>query len=387
HEGVGTLAWIVGGAVRDALLGLPVPEIDVAVSGDAESLARELEREGFGRAVFISRDRPGPRVFRVAGKDPLDIAEIEGGTIEADLQRRDFTVNALAAALDSGELLDPFGGRKDLARGRLRCVHPRNLLEDPLRVLRAARLMATRNLTPDRATLAASRRAAPRFRRVAPERVAAELWKLLGAASAQPAMSWARRAGILPAALRLKLSKGKAARAVRSLSVLEHRAIRALEPQQRRRLRLARLAAGLSLSPRKTRRWLRDLRAPRRDVDEVSRLRLLADSARRVKDRRDAWQWILEAGDLAPEALRLLALGSPRLKPLASRLRRMTRLPRARVPVTGDDVVRWVGIAPGPQVGALLAQLRLAAAMGTVRNRREARNWLTGQVPNAPHRL
>ena len=72
---------------------------------------------GFGRAVFLSRDRPGPRVFRVAGKRPLDLAELEGGSIEADLARRDFTANAVALALPGGQLLDPFGGIADIANG------------------------------------------------------------------------------------------------------------------------------------------------------------------------------------------------------------------------------------------------------------------------------
>src|SRR5262249_37507106 len=92
----GADAWIVGGALRDRLLGLPLPEVDAAVSGDAEAIAGDLERAGHGRAVFLSRDRPGPRVFRVAGERPLDVAELEGGSIETDLARRDFTVNAMA---------------------------------------------------------------------------------------------------------------------------------------------------------------------------------------------------------------------------------------------------------------------------------------------------
>src|SRR5262249_9767729 len=139
----GASAWIVGGALRDRALGLPVPEIDVAVAGDAEAIAADLERDGGGRAVFLSKDRPGPRVFRVAGARPLDVAEIEGGSIEADLERRDFTANALALELPAGTLVDPFGGLADLERRRLRGVRPENFAEDPLRILRAARFQAT----------------------------------------------------------------------------------------------------------------------------------------------------------------------------------------------------------------------------------------------------
>ncbi len=205
----GLHAWIVGGALRDRLLGAEIPEIDVAVSRDAEGLARDLEAAGLGRAVFLSKDRPGPRVFRVAGPRPIDIAEIEGGSIAADLARRDFTVNAIALALGSGELVDPFGGVEDAIRRRLHCVRPENLAEDPLRILRAARLWSTRGLTPDPSVLAAARSAAPLFGRAAAERVTAELSRLLGSERAAPALGWSARAGILPEALGLSLGGAK----------------------------------------------------------------------------------------------------------------------------------------------------------------------------------
>ena len=373
--------------MRDALLGLPVPEIDVAVERDSEGLARALAADGFGTAVFVSRDRPGPRVFRVAGRRPLDIAELEGDTIEKDLGRRDFTVNALALSLETGEITDPFGGLEDLARRRLRPVHPRNLLADPLRALRAARFRATHALLPDRETLAAARRAAPGLWRTAPERITAELWKLLGAESAQPAWVWASRAGLLPAALGLRLRPPRARRAALSLAALDRGAARALPPERRRRLRLARLATRLGLTPRRTRSWLRDRRAGRREADEVPRLQELAAAAGAVETRRDAWRWVLEAGPLAADAVSLFLLSRPSGARIAARLRRLASRPPPRVDVTGDDVVRWLGIPPGPEVGRRLSDLRLAAAMGAVRNRRQARNWLSGQAGSPPDRL
>jgi len=384
----GLSAWIVGGAVRDAALGLPVPEIDVAVDGDAEGLSRALAEQGLGTSVFLSRDRPGPRVFRVAGPRPLDIAEVEGGSMLADLARRDYTVNAIAVPLqeDEGEVLDPFGGLADLARGRLRPVHPDNLLSDPLRVLRAARLIATHGLRPDSGTLLAARRAAQGLSRVAPERIAAELSKLLAARSAHAAFSWAARAGILPAALRLPLSRQEAQRVARSLGVLEGRAIRGLAPERRRRLRLAYLASRLS-SPPDARRWLRALRFSRREAEEVASLLSLARSAVRIGSRREAIAWLLEAGDLAADALILLSVAGSKGRRLSARLRRLARNPLRRVPVTGGDVVRWLSIPPGPRVGELLERLRLESALGAVRNRREARTWLSGQGRGLRDRL
>jgi len=165
----GLTAWIVGGALRDALLGLPVAEIDAAVNGDPEPPARALEAAGRGRAVFLSKDRPGPRVFRVAaGHTELDIAALEGSAIEEDLSRRDFTVNALALSIPRGPLVDPFGGAADLAARALRGIRERNFQDDPLRTVRAARFIATHGLSPDARLLRWSRAAAPGLHRVAP---------------------------------------------------------------------------------------------------------------------------------------------------------------------------------------------------------------------------
>lgn len=377
-------AWIVGGALRDRLLRAATPEIDVAVAGDAEGLARDLEASGWGRAVFLSKDRPGPRVFRVAGKRPLDIAEIEGGSIAADLARRDFTVNALALAVRSGELVDPFGGIEDARRRRLRCVRGENLAEDPLRILRAARLWSTHGLAPDPSVLAAARAAAPLFGRAAPERIAAELSKLLGSERACPALGWAARAGILAEALGLAPATAKPAALVRRLSAMDGRSTRSIAPARRRRLRLALVAIGAGMAAPEARRWLGSRRWAREEARDVALLVGLADEGARARSMRDRWRWILDAGPLAADALILLSCLGAAGRRRARLLAPLTRVAPRRVAVGGDDVVRWLSIDAGPRVGALLAGLRVAAAMGEVKNRREARHWLTGQVRKGP---
>jgi tRNA nucleotidyltransferase/poly(A) polymerase len=373
-------AWIVGGAIRDVSLGIPPLEIDVAVSGEAEALARDLENAGLGRAVFLSRDRPGPRVYRVAGRRPVDIAEIEGGSIGADLARRDFTVNAVAVPLDGSAVLDPFGGLEDLARRRLRCVREENLREDPLRPLRAARFLATHGLTPDRATFQAARRAAHGLAGVAPERIASEMSRLLASPEAVPALSWAARADLLPGALGLALSPARAASLARSLAVLDDRATRRLPEHRRRQLRLAWLAHRLGFSEAETRRWLQQRRWARRETDAAARLTTLASTAGATRSRSDAWRWVVAAGSLGSDGAHLAARIGPAGRRRASRLSRLARAPRRRLAVTGADVMDWLSLPPGPAVGALLAELEVAAASGSVKNRREARHWLSGQV-------
>jgi tRNA nucleotidyltransferase/poly(A) polymerase len=376
----GVDAWIVGGALRDRLLGRPAAEVDVAIARAVEDVAADLERDGVGRAVFLSRGRPGPRVFRIAARRPFDAAEIEGGTIEADLRRRDFTVNALALPLPSGDLIDPFGGLSDAAARRLRCVRAENLSEDPLRILRAARLFATHGLRPDRGVLAASRAAARLFSRAAPERVGAELAKLLAAPRAAPALAWTARAGILPATLGLPLSRSRALAVARSAAAFDDAVIRRLPPERRRLLRLAGLALRLRLPADRTRAWLSARRWSRDETRDAARLVELADRSRRGGSREKAWGWILDAGSLLPEALALLERLGPEARRRSRGLRAMAGSRPRPVAVTGRDVVEWLGIAEGPRVGELLRAVRVAAAMGTVSGRREARNWLVGQV-------
>ena len=313
-------AWIVGGALRDRALGRPVSEVDLAVSGDAANVARALESHGFGRAFLLSAAK-SPRVFRVAGRGRiLDVAEIEGGSIDTDLARRDFAVNALAFDLASGDLLDPFGGLDDLGARRLAMVSEKNLTDDPLRCLRAARLAATHGLTPDRRTSVACRRAAPALARVARERIQAELAKLLEAQRALPALAWAWRTGVLEPALDRPIPPGKWRRLARGLATIDSVPLRALPGERRRRLRLALVAAELELPAAAVAAWLRGLRSSSEEAGDVANLVELAAIARAGLRDDEAWRWILRAGDRAGDALRLLETHAPRSRPAARRL-------------------------------------------------------------------
>lgn len=176
----GAEAWLVGGAVRDALLGREVVDADVAVSGDPRRLARALARDTAG-APFPLSDEFG--AWRVVARDrswQVDLVPLQGGSIEGDLALRDFTINAMAQPLGGGERLDPFGGEADLASGTVRMVSEEALRSDPLRTLRAARFAAELSLEVESDTAAAVRAHAPGLDRVAGERVFGELKRLLG---------------------------------------------------------------------------------------------------------------------------------------------------------------------------------------------------------------
>jgi putative nucleotidyltransferase with HDIG domain len=170
----GTPAWVVGGAVRDRLLGRPTVDLDLVVAADPSALARVLAGACDGSAFRLSEQHAAWRVLAPDGAWHVDLMPLEAG-IEEDLGRRDFTINALAEPLDGGSLLDPHGGQADLEAGRLRMVSEQGFADDPLRVLRAARLACELGLEIEPDTAAAARAHAPELARVAPERLFAEL--------------------------------------------------------------------------------------------------------------------------------------------------------------------------------------------------------------------
>jgi len=178
----GRPAWLVGGAVRDVLLERPTADLDLVVEGDVGAAARSLARAVRGPAFELSEEFGAWRVMSADRSWQVDLSPLRGGSLEADLALRDFTINAMAQPLAGGERVDPHGGEADLAARRLRAVGPRALADDPLRALRLVRLAAELGLEPERATADLARAAAPRVAAIAQERVFAELRRILSGA-------------------------------------------------------------------------------------------------------------------------------------------------------------------------------------------------------------
>lgn len=179
-EGDGAEVWIAGGAVRDAALGREVTDLDLAVAGDPERVARAVAHEGEGHAFELSAEFA---TWRAVARDhswQVDATALRGETIEADLAARDFTLGAVAVPLAGGEPIDPHGGLGDLERRQLRVVAEDSFRADPLRLLRATRLAADLGLTVDPGTLALARSEARLAAEPAGERQLAELRRLIG---------------------------------------------------------------------------------------------------------------------------------------------------------------------------------------------------------------
>ena len=227
---LGLDAYVVGGAVRDELLGLDSKDADFLVPGlDTEGLRAALAPHGRVEDLVVADRLVGvrlhPRDGRIRrltragiefapprkevstgpGRHDFEIVADASLSVEDDMRRRDFTVNAMARRLDTGELVDPLGGRADLEARRLRTVSPQSFREDPLRLVRALRFVSQLGFEPDDELLEQMRKEAPAVKLVSGERIGGgleadgmgELSKLLLGAQPARALLLARDTGVL----------------------------------------------------------------------------------------------------------------------------------------------------------------------------------------------
>jgi tRNA nucleotidyltransferase (CCA-adding enzyme) len=227
---LGLDAYLVGGAVRDELLGLESKDADFLVPGvDTEGLREALAAHGRVEDLVVADRLVGVRFYAGdsgirkltpagiefapprkeistgPGRHDFEIVADASLSVEDDMRRRDFTVNAMARRLETGELVDPLGGKSDLEARRLHTVSPQSFREDPLRLVRALRFVSQLGFEPDEELLAQMREEAPAVKLVSGERIGGglaadgmgELSKLLLGAEPARALRLARDTGVL----------------------------------------------------------------------------------------------------------------------------------------------------------------------------------------------
>lgn len=208
----GVACYLVGGFLRDQLMGLPAlsRNVDLAVPGGALELARALAAHLGGAYVCLDEESATARVVveaQDAGRVELDIAGFRGPTLEQDLALRDFTINAAAVPLEAwcaggswvGQVIDPLRGRKDLDERVLRPCYPGTFRDDPVRILRAFRFASALNLTFDPQIAPLMVEAAPALLAVAGERVRDELFGILETECASWALAELNQVGVVDA--------------------------------------------------------------------------------------------------------------------------------------------------------------------------------------------
>jgi tRNA nucleotidyltransferase/poly(A) polymerase len=330
-------AYVVGGAVRDLIFGAAPADVDVACL-DPLACARTLGHKviRLGREDHLSAWRV------VDGAHVYDFAALLDGSIDADLARRDFTINAMAVDLGSGALLDPHEGREDLRRRLVRMVDASNFDDDPLRILKAVRMAVRFGFAVDDATLAAIRARAASIASVAVERVAYELIVIFSANSFR-----------------------------RALALLHETALD--EPLFGRTLDQHSFAAD--------------------DVPLAAALALLVEDAEGFAKR-----WRLSAALLRDiltlqrlrdmhTLLDLYDAGERVARQLAPMLRALGRDDRVDLPdfsvwsfLSGDEIASLAGIPPGPRVGQLKRALLEAQLSGSVTTRQDAAAFITASA-------
>jgi poly(A) polymerase len=205
-DGAAEELWIVGGAVRDALLGRPVRDLDLAVRGEPEKVARKLAKAVDGPVFPLSEAFGAWRAMDPQRAWTCDVTAVHGEGIDADLARRDFSINAIAAPLGGGEPHDPQGGIADLRARVLRVlggpdVEHSAYADDPLRPLRLARLATELDLRPEPATERLTKEAAPLVAGAAAERVFAELRRIMCSERVIDGIELCERLGLLAVVL------------------------------------------------------------------------------------------------------------------------------------------------------------------------------------------
>ncbi len=410
-EAAGHEAWCVGGAVRDALLGIETLDWDIATSARPEQVQRLFKRTvpvglAFGTVGVLDRDGVLHEVttFRHDVETDGRHAVVKfGASLDEDLARRDFTINAIAVHAERLEVRDPFGGRADLQAGIVRCVGDARarMREDRLRALRAIRFAGRFDfrIAPD--TWEAIRESAPHLGRLSMERVKQELEKVMEqVALPSRTLERYREAGIF-AALVPSLADAPAAR----FAAIDHLARPGLPGRPARRaLRLAALFVEPGVAPpRDLDRTLKALKysnveartavalaqavatlavdgaldgaldgaALRRAVARVGRLDLPAVA-------RLLWARAAAEGQVAPAARRR-ALALYRR---AMRVAWRDPITLGDLAVDGDDL-RQAGVAAGRAIGETLARLLEAVLEAPELNTREGLLALVGPQPSA----
>ena len=389
--------FLVGGVVRDALLGVDVVDIDLTVEGSgvefAEALARRLggrasRHDAFGTATvsFGEQTIDVATTRSEAYAAPAALPSVADATIEQDLYRRDFTVNAMAMALGATErwtLLDPYGGETDLASRTLRVIHSLSFIDDPTRLIRAARYEARYGfaLDPHSDSLARSCVALRVVEKLSGARVGNELVPLLKESAGAEALERLHERGVV-AALHPALDAGAS-----TLQAMRHVESLAADVPDASvwRIRLALLTGSMSQGERVP--WLRSLQLARADVQLIDRASEASQTLLALVGRDMSSSELHKA--LAPEPIEatVLALGAAAATSTAElALRRFVAdLRHVELTIGGDDLAT-LGLPRSPEVGRVLEAVLALKLDGRVATRGEELDAAAGLIEQMKRR-
>lgn len=393
-ESLGFRAFAVGGIVRDLLLDRPVLDVDLAVDGDAAVFARTLAERGGGRLTthapfqtasiegFVTGRVDVARTRRETYARPGSLPEVAPASIEDDLARRDFTVNAMAISLNPGNfglLVDPLGGWRDLTHRLIRVLHPLSFIEDPTRIFRAVRYAVRLGFGIEGATLRLLRSALSHtpYASLSGQRIASEME--LGLGESKPAGVF-NRLGRL-GAFRLIIPGYRFA----SLTVGRLEEIQRLIGRSKdlmvsfNYLELVLLALTERLNQFMAAQFIERLAIRGAQAERILRLR--RDGGGALMGEISSLRPSELIGRLEPLGLTQIGWFWVRATPGArKRIDWFLTEGRGITPALDGDDLKALGIPAGPRIGDYLSRLRAARADGTIKTREEeealVRSWL-----------
>ena len=406
-------AYLVGGCVRDALLNRETAylDLDFVLPKAAVETAQKIAQNCDAGFVLLDAERDIARV--VFPEATVDFALQVGNSLEEDLHRRDFTINAIAYHPFSDTVIDPLQGQQDLNTGILRMIAAKNLAEDPLRLLRAYRQAAQLGFSLDASTQATIRRLTPKLAGVAAERIKVELSYILKDPVATPWMLQLWQDGLLntsfPDATASSLALLSAIDLAAPLlhqqfpglatalpQALNERA-KGKEAAQRTLLSTTKWIGLVSNQPSQAETTLKRMKFSRGEINVVNRLlkcwpRLLKLTQENNCARPDQYYLYQDAGLIFP-AVVLVAIAAglvnlkecdkldlkglhPLCEPLApwvaEYLNPHSQLAHPQSLISGQKLMKELDLSPGPKIGHLLSQLALAQAEGKITTTDEA---------------
>ena len=373
-------AYLVGGAVRDALLNRKGTylDLDFVLPEKAVEIAEKIASQYHQGFVILDEQRQIARVVFPQGT--VDFALQEGDSLEKDLHRRDFTINAIAYNLHQQKLIDPLNGYQDLQKGRIKMISPTNLKDDPLRLLRAYRQAAQLDFTIEPETRKTIRSLANSLGQVAAERVQTELKYLLDIPQGIQWLISAGEDGLLqPWFTELDREKFQQLKQINSIAHSLAQKYHNSLFNQPDLLSLAKLATLVSQAPEQAELELLNLKYSRKQLRTILGVVKYLPQLQTLTTKltvREQYFFFLATKEFFPIlVVRAIATGidEKSLNPLiANYLNPDNQIAHPQTLITGKDLIRILHLKPSPLIGTLLTEIQIAQGEGKVNTAEEA---------------
>ncbi|MBI5057085.1 MAG: CCA tRNA nucleotidyltransferase [Nitrospirae bacterium] len=375
--------YLVGGYIRDLLLGYKSKDKDFVLKGNVENIAKKTAKNFTGTFIVLKRNQ----TYRVALKNSsfIDFSYFSNSILE-DLSKRDFTINAIAWSPESG-IIAPFGSIKDIENKLIRMINPKNLEDDPLRILRAYRLAAQLSFTIDKNTRKFLKEYSPLITKAAPERITEEIIKLLNSGISHYALRLCIKDKVLINIF--KLSQHILTTNINFIDNFNVHLDRMHKEKKLYRFLDTEISQGLK-SAGLIRIALLLLKENSGDLQEITqRLRLSNLIKKKLKGIYESNQYcggsptdkkLFNIFDIANDSVYEIAIilairNKKKMLPLLERARYFMKI-KTQPLIRGNEILGLMNIESGPIVGEIQQKIRERQFLNFIRTKADAKKWI-----------